>query len=386
MNEAVIVSAVRSPIGRARKGSLVKMRMDDLGAFLVKAALEKLPKFDYKEIEDLYCGCAMPEGEQGMNVGRVIGILARLPYEVSACTYNRFCASSLCAVMESAKSAMIGHGEIFVAAGVETMTNVPMGGYNVSMNPLLTEEECRKHDLPWGYIPMGITAENVAKKYGINREAQDEFAYNSHMKALKAIDEGWFKEEIVLIDLPDGKVLENDEGPRRGTSMEALAKLKPAFDKDGTVTAGNSSQLSDGAAVVVVMSRKKAEALGIKPIARIVSFGTAGVDPEIMGMGPVPATQKALERAGWKLSDIEVIELNEAFAAQSLGVIQELGANPEIINVHGGAVALGHPLGCSGARITVTLIHALKRLGKKKGLATMCVGGGMGGALIIEME
>ncbi len=384
MNEAVIVSAVRSPLAKARKGSLVKYRMDDLGALLVQKALERLPEFDRKEIEDLYCGCAMPEGEQGMNIGRLISILAHLPYEVSACTYNRFCASSLSAIMECAKSVMIGHGEIFLAMGVETMTNVPMGGYNVDMNPKLTEHECAKHDLPWAYIPMGATAENVAKKYNISREDQDKFAYESNMKAAKAIKEGWFKNEIVPVELPDGRVFDTDEGPRPDTTMEALAKLKPAFLEGGSVTAGNSSQLSDGGACCVVMSRKRAEALGIKEMWRIASFGTAGLEPEYMGMGPVPAVKKVLARAGMKLSDIDAIELNEAFAAQGLGVLRQLEADQSKVNLHGGAVALGHPLGCSGARITVTLINVLKRIGGKRGLATMCVGGGMGGALIIE--
>lgn len=384
MNEPVIVSAVRSPIGKARKGSLVKHRMDDLGALLVQNALERIPDFDKKEIEDLYCGCAMPEGEQGMNVGRIIALLARLPQEVSACTYNRFCASSLSAIMESSKSVMVGHGDAFVAVGIETMTNVPMGGFNVDMNPKLTEKECKKHDLPWAYVPMGITAENVAKKYEVSREAQDEFAYESNMKAAKAIKEGWFKDEIVPVELPNGEVFDTDEGPRPDTTKEVLGKLKPAFVQGGTVTAGNSSQLSDGAACCVVMSRKKAESLGIKDMWRVVSFGTAGVHPEYMGMGPVPATKKALGRADMKLDDMDAVELNEAFASQSVAVLGELGANREKVNQHGGAIALGHPLGCSGARIVVTLIGVLNRIGGKRGLATMCVGGGMGGALIIE--
>ncbi len=384
MNEAVIVSAVRSPIGKARKGSLVKYRIDDLGALVVRKALEKLPEFDWHEVEDVYCGCAMPEAEQGMNIGRIISILAGLPLEVSACTYNRFCASSLSAIMEAAKSIWVGFGDVFVSVGVETMTNVPMGGYNISMNPKLTEHAAHEHGYPWYYVPMGVTAENVAKKFGISREDQDEFGYNSHMKAAKAIQEGWFKEEIVPVELPDGRTFDTDEGVRPDTSLEALAKLKPAFVKDGTVTAGNSSQLSDGAAAVIVMDRKKAEALGVQEMWRVVAFATAGVDPEIMGIGPVPATKKALARANMTLDDIDLIELNEAFAAQSLAVIRELGMPMEKVNVHGGAIALGHPLGCSGARIVVTLIHALKRTGGKRGLATMCVGGGMGGALIIE--
>jgi acetyl-CoA acetyltransferase family protein len=358
--------------------------MDDLGALLVQNALERIPDFDKKEIEDLYCGCAMPEGEQGMNVGRIIALLARLPQEVSACTYNRFCASSLSAIMESSKSVMVGHGDAFVAVGIETMTNVPMGGFNVDMNPKLTEKECKKHDLPWAYVPMGITAENVAKKYEVSREAQDEFAYESNMKAAKAIKEGWFKDEIVPVELPNGEVFDTDEGPRPDTTKEVLGKLKPAFVQGGTVTAGNSSQLSDGAACCVVMSRKKAESLGIKDMWRVVSFGTAGVHPEYMGMGPVPATKKALGRADMKLDDMDAVELNEAFASQSVAVLGELGANREKVNQHGGAIALGHPLGCSGARIVVTLIGVLNRIGGKRGLATMCVGGGMGGALIIE--
>ncbi len=384
MNEAVIVSAVRSPIGKARKGSLIKTRMDDLGAHVVKEALKRLPEFDYAEIEDLYCGCAMPEGEQGMNIGRAVGILAGLPISVPGCTINRFCASSLSTIMEGAKGIWAGIGDTYLSVGIETMTNVPMGGFNISMNPKLVEGESKKHGFPWYYVPMGVTAENVARKFEVSREDQDEFAYQSNMKAAKAIQEGWFKNEIVPVTLPDGRVFDTDEGVRPNTTVEALGKLKPAFMKDGSVTAGNSSQLSDGGAAIVLMSHKKAESLGIKNMWRVASFAVAGVDPEIMGMGPEAATKKILARTGLKLDDIDAIELNEAFASQSLAVIRNLGADPAKVNLHGGAIALGHPLGCSGTRIVVTLINVLERIGGKRGLATMCVGGGMGGALLIE--
>ncbi len=384
MNEAVIVSAVRSPIGKARKGSLVKYRMDDLGAVMVKEALKRVPEFDYAEIEDVYCGCAMPEAEQGMNIGRAIGILAGLPISVPGCTINRFCASSLSTIMEGAKGIWAGIGDTYLSVGIETMTNVPMGGFNISMNPKLVEGESHKHGFPWYYVPMGVTAENVARKFEVSREDQDEFAYQSNMKAAKAIEEGWFKNEIAPVTLPDGRVFDTDEGVRPNTTVEALGKLKPAFMKDGSVTAGNSSQLSDGSAAILLMSHKKAESLGIKDMWRVVSFAVAGVDPEIMGMGPEAATKKLLDRTGLKLDDFDAIELNEAFASQSLAVMRNLGADPAKVNLHGGAIALGHPLGCSGTRIVVTLINVLERIGGKRGLATMCVGGGMGGALLIE--
>ena len=384
MNEAVIVSSVRSPIAKARKGSLTKYRMDDLGSLILKEALKRAPEFDQHEIEDVYCGCAMPEGEQGMNIGRNIALLAGLPIEVPACTINRFCASSLSTIMESAKSIWAGFGDIFASVGVETMTNVPMGGFNVSMNPKLTEKGGPEHGFPWAYAPMGITAENVAKEYNVSREDQDAFAYESNMRAAKATAEGWFKDEIAPIELADGRIFDKDEGPRPNTTVETLAKLKPAFIKGGSVTAGNSSQLSDGAAAVIIMNRKRAEALGVKKMWRVRSFAVAGVRPELMGIGPIAATRKVLKRADLKIEDFDLIELNEAFASQSLAVIRTIHMDQAKVNIHGGAIALGHPLGCSGTRIVVTLINALERTGGNRGLATMCVGGGMGGALVIE--
>ncbi len=394
MPEAVVVSAVRTPIGRAVKGSLKDIRADDLAALAVRAAVERVPGLDLNLIEDVILGCAMPEGEQGMNIARIVTALAGLPYTAGGVTVNRFCASSLQAVNMAAQNIMLGMGEVYVAGGIESMSRVPMGGFNPDFNPKLVNnpqgiEVCGKPGTKNPgfdnvYISMGMTAENLAKRYNISREAQDRFALRSHQRAIAATDNGTFKREMVPVPLPDGRVMEVDDGPRRDTSLEKLAALEPAFLKGGTVTAGNSSPLNDGASAVVLMSAEKAKELGITPIARVVSIAVQGVEPEIMGIGPVGAVKKALKRANLTLSDIDLIELNEAFAVQNLAVIQELGIDEEKLNVHGGAIALGHPLGCSGARLVATLMNALQTHDKTLGLATLCVGGGQGVATIFE--
>ena len=395
MAEAVIVSAVRTPIGRATRGALKDVRGDDLAAIAVKAALERVPQLDRSLIEDVIIGCAFPEGEQGMNLARIVGALAGLPETAGGVTVNRFCASSLQAFNMAAQNIMLDLGDAFVAGGVESMSRVPMGGFNPSFNPrLVRPRDGEKIDLPyppialdWGYdsyIPMGMTAENLARQYGISREEQDAFALRSHQKALAAIDSGIFEREIVPVPLPSGKLMDTDEGPRRDTSLERLAALEPAFIGGGSVTAGNSSPLNDGAAAVVLMAAEKARELGIQPLARVITMAVAGVRPDIMGIGPVPAVRKALQRAGMPLSDIDIIELNEAFAAQSLSVVKELGIAMDRLNPHGGAIALGHPLGCSGARLIATLLNDLQTLDKTTGIATLCIGGGQGLATIIE--
>lgn len=396
MPEAVIVSAVRTPIGRANKGALKDVRADDLAAIAVKAAVERVPNLDRSLIEDVILGCAFPEGEQGMNVARLVGALAGLPETAGGVTVNRFCASSLQAVNMAAQNIMLGMGDVFVAGGIENMSRVPMGGFNPSMNPRLIKrsEEDADVDMPYppseleygyfSYIPMGITAENLAREYHISREEQDAFALRSHRLAIAATDSGVFMREIVPVRLPNGGLMEIDEGPRRDTSLEKLAALEPAFIKGGTVTAGNSSPLNDGAAAAVLMSAERARDLGITPLARVHTMAVAGVRPEIMGIGPVPAMRKALQRAAMQLSDIDIIELNEAFAAQSLSVVKAMGIDEEKLNPHGGAIALGHPLGCSGARIVATLINDLQTRDKIWGIATLCIGGGQGLATIIE--
>jgi acetyl-CoA acetyltransferase family protein len=384
MEEAVIVSAVRSPMGRANKGLLTNIRIDDLGAMVVKEALRRVPQIDPSEIEDIIIGCAMPEGEQGMNIARNIGFLAGIPNSSAAFTLNRFCASGLQAINDAALNVMVGNGNIFVTGGVETMTHVPMGGFNPSLN-----ERLMQSGMPDAYISMGMTAENVAAKYRISREDQDKFALASHQKAANATEKGLFKNEMLAIEVttPERKklLLDKDENIRPDTSLEKLATLKPAFKEGGTVTAGNSSPLTDGAAAVIVMSAKRANELGIKPLAKIRAMAISGVDPEFMGIGPVPAVRKVLKRAGMEIGDVDIFELNEAFAAQSLAVIRQLGIPEQKLNPHGGAIALGHPLGCSGARIMATLINDLKQAGKTIGLETMCVGGGQGAATIIEL-
>jgi len=389
MREIVIASSVRTPVGRAFKGSLRATRPDELAAVAIKGALERVPQVDLQEIEDVILGCATPEAEQGMNVARIASLRAGLPVEVSAITINRFCSSGLQAIAMAAERIMSGAADIIVAGGTESMSIIPMGGHKISPNPWLVDH------YPDAYLNMGLTAERLAERFRITREAADAFSLGSHHKALAAIQAGKFEEETVPVPVsfttPNGGAVQRqeiifkvDEGPRADTSLEALAALKPAFHAHGTVTAGNSSQTSDGAAAAVVMSAERAKALGIKPLARYLAFATAGYKPEEMGLGPVFAIPKVLKMAGLQLSDIDVIELNEAFAAQSLAVIQEAGLDPERVNVNGGAIALGHPLGCTGAKLTATILRELKRRNARYGMVTMCVGGGMGAAGIFE--
>ncbi len=394
MPEAVIVSAVRTPIGRANKGALRVVRGDDLGAVAVRAAVERAKGLDPAIIEDVIIGCAFPEGEQGMNVARIITALAGLSVNAGGVTVNRFCASSLQAVNMAAQSIMLGLGDVMVAGGVENMSRVPMGGFNPSFNPKLINnpqgvEICGRpgqYTTDWGqsYIPMGMTAENLAREYHISREDQDRFALRSHQRAIAAIDAGIFARETVPVPLPNGELFTTDEGPRRDTSMEKLAALEPAFLAGGTVTAGNSSPLNDGASGAVLMSAERARELGIRPLARVRTMAVSGVRPDIMGIGPVDAVRKALARAKLQLADIDIIELNEAFAAQSLAVVRVLGIDEEKLNPHGGAIALGHPLGSSGCRLIATLLNDLETLGGTLGMATLCVGGGQGVATIVE--
>lgn len=396
MREVVIASAVRTPVGKAYKGTLRATRPDDLGATAIKGALDRVPQLDPHEIEDVILGCAMPEAEQGMNVARIASLRAGIPIETSAMTINRFCSSGLQSIAIAAERIMAGGAEVIVAGGTESMTMIPMGGHKVSCNPWLVS------NYPDSYLSMGLTAERLAQKYGITREMSDEFSYQSHQKALKAIATGNFEDECVPVNVrftapaiatrgsaavklaTQEIVFKVDEGPRADTTLEALAALKPAFHAKGTVTAGNSSQMSDGAAAAVVMSAERAKALGIQPLVRFIAFATAGCLPEEMGIGPVYAIPKALKLAGLKLSDVDVIELNEAFAAQALSVIKAGELDPAKINVNGGAIALGHPLGCTGAKLTATIIRELKRRNGRYGLVTMCVGGGMGAAGIFE--
>jgi len=389
MRDVVIASSVRTAVGKAYKGTLRATRPDDLAAVAIKGALERVPKLNPQEIEDVVLGCAMPEAEQGMNVARIASLRAGLPVECAAMTINRFCSSGLQAIAIVADRIAAGAYDVAVAGGTESMTMIPMGGHKVSANPWLVD------NYPDAYLSMGLTAERLAKRYGIAREQADEFSLHSHQKAIAAIQAGKFDDEIVPVPVsfttPNGSkpkrieiVFKVDEGPRADTTLEALAALKPAFHVHGTVTAGSSSQMSDGAAAAVLMSAEKAKALGIKPLARFVAFATAGYKPEEMGLGPVFAIPKALKMAGLKLEDIDVIELNEAFAAQSLAVIKEGGLDPAKINPNGGAIALGHPLGCTGAKLTATVIRELKRRSARYGLVTMCVGGGMGAAGIFE--
>ena len=388
--EAVIVAAVRTPIGKARRGGLATVRPDDLAVEVIKELLKRIPQIDPVEIDDVVFGCAFPEGEQGMNMARMISLRAGVPNTVPAETINRFCSSGLQSIAHVAYAIMAGQMDIAIAGGCESMTMVPMAGYKFSPNPYFAAET------PEIYTNMGLTAENVAAKYGINREDQDAFALRSNQLAAAAVDSGRFDPELVPIEVevkeigPDDKpitrkfTVKRDEGPRSDTSLEALAKLKPAFKEGGTVTAGTSSQMSDGAAAVIVMSREKADSLGLKPMARFIAFAVGGVPPEIMGIGPIVAIPKVLKIAGLQLQDIDLIELNEAFAAQSLAVIRELGLNEEITNVNGGAIALGHPLGCTGAKLTTQLIYEMGRRKSKYGMVSMCIGGGMGAAAIFE--
>ncbi len=391
MKEAVIVSAVRTAVGKAPKGTLKNTRPDDLGAAAIREAVNRVPNLDASQIDDVIMGCAFPEAEQGMNVARTAMIAAGLPVETSAMTVNRYCSSGLQTIALAADRIATGGADVIVAGGLETMSMIPMGGNVVRPNPVLVDS------YPDYYLNMGLTAENLAKKYEITREQADAFSLASHQKAASAIKEGRFKDEIVPMtvhvdELDEGGrvrrkevVFDTDEGPRTDSSMEGLAKLRAVFHVNGTVTAGNSSQMSDGAAAAVVMSMEKASDLGLTPLARFVSFATAGCLPEEMGIGPVYAIPKALKLAGLTLDQIDVIELNEAFAAQGLSVMKVLEMDPSKVNVNGGAVALGHPLGCTGAKLTATLLQEMKRRNARYGMVTMCVGGGMGAAGIFEL-
>ncbi|HWG59449.1 MAG TPA: thiolase family protein [Candidatus Acidoferrales bacterium] len=397
MREAVIVSSVRTAVGKAPKGTLRSTRPDDLAAIVIQEALSRAKGLDPKEVEDVILGCAIPEAEQGANVARIASLRAGLPVETSAMTINRFCSSGLQAIALAAQRIMAGQGEVIIAGGTESMSMVPMGGNKVAPNPWLMDHA------PDTYLSMGLTAENLARKHSITREQADRFSLASHQKALAAIREDKFKDEIAPVKISytaleataNGSsngmrpktvevTFDTDEGPRADTSLEALAKLKPVFHARGTVTAGNSSQMSDGAAAAVVMSDERARALGLKPLARFVAFATAGCPPEEMGIGPVFAIPKALRLAGLTLDQIDVIELNEAFAAQALSVIKVAGLDPARVNVNGGAVALGHPLGCTGAKLTATILRELARRNARYGMVTMCIGGGMGAAGIFE--
>jgi acetyl-CoA acyltransferase len=397
MREAVLVSSVRTAVGKAPKGTLRTTRPDDLAALVIKEALAGAKGVRPEDIEDVIIGCATPEAEQGMNLARIASLRAGLPVSVSAMTINRFCSSGLQAIAIAAERIMSGQGDIAIAGGAESMSMVPMGGHKIAPNPWLME------NYPDAYINMGLTAENLAKKYGITRQQADEFSVASHQKALAAIVAGRFKDEIVPVAVSYAVLeasanasgsgakpktvnvtFDTDEGPRSDTSVEALGKLKPVFHARGVVTAGNSSQMSDGAAAAVVMSAERARELGLTPLARFVAYATAGAPPEEMGIGPVSAIPKALKIAGLKLDQIDLIELNEAFAAQALSVIKVAGLDPARVNVNGGAVALGHPLGCTGAKLTATILRELARRNARYGLVTMCIGGGMGAAGIFE--
>jgi acetyl-CoA acyltransferase len=389
MTEAVIVSAVRTAVGKAPNGTLRGTRPDDLGAVAIREALKRAPGIPAADVDDVILGCAMPEGEQGLNVARIASLRAGVPVTASAVTVNRFCSSGLQAIAYAAERVMCGSASVVVAGGTESMSLVPMGGNKLSPNPSLVDS------YPDVYLSTGLVAENHARESGISREEQDAFALRSHQRAIAAIDEGRFADETVavsaqLIDASNGRPHASsvpftvDEGPRRDTTLEALAKLRPAFHARGTVTAGNSSQTSDGAAATIVTSAEYAREHGLQPMARFVTFATAGVEPERFGIGPVPAIRKALKQAGLTLDQIDLIELNEAFASQVLACLKELPIDPERLNVNGGAIALGHPLGCTGAKLTTTILHEMRRRNARYGLVSMCVGGGMGAAGIFE--
>ena len=389
MREAYIVAGFRTAVGKAKKGGFRFFRPDDLAAEVIKHLLKSVPQLDPHRVDDLIVGNAVPEAEQGLQIGRMIALLS-LPLEVPGETVNRYCASGADTIASAVARIRTGMAECIIAGGTESMSLVPTTGWKLSPNYKIAVEH------PEYYLGMGLTAEEVAKDYKISRADQDEFSYHSHMKAINAIKNGFFKEEIVPVEveetyLENGKkkikkfVVDTDEGPRADTSLEALAKLKPVFAAGGTVTAGNSSQTSDGAAFVLVMSDEMIKELNLKPVARLVSYSLAGVDPRVMGIGPVAAVPKALKKAGLKLDEIDLVELNEAFASQSLAVIRELGINQDILNVNGGAIALGHPLGCTGAKLTVQILNELRRRKKKYGMVTACVGGGQGVAAIYEL-
>jgi acetyl-CoA acyltransferase len=390
MRDAVIVSAVRTAVGKAPKGTLRDTRPDEMGAAVIKESIARVAGLEAAEIEDVIMGCAMPEAEQGMNVARAAAIRAGLPVETSAMTINRFCSSGLQSIAIAADRIRTGGAEVAVAGGLETMSMIPMGGHIIRPNPYLVEH------YPDFYLNMGLATENVARKYEVSREDQDAFSLRSHQRAARALDEGKFKDETVPLKVTleelDSKgrkqrreiTFDEDEGVRRDTSLEGLTKLKPAFHVKGTITAGNASQMSDGAAAAVLMADERARALGAKPMARFIAYATAGCPPEEMGIGPVFAIPKALKIAGLTLDQIDVIELNEAFAAQSLAVIRTLGLDEEKVNVNGGAIALGHPLGCTGAKLVASILRELERRNARYGMVTMCVGGGMGAAGIFE--
>lgn len=389
MTNAVIISVARTAVGKAPRGTLRTTRPEAMAATVIQAVMERAPEVGPQEIDDVILGCAMPEAEQGMNVGRIASLQAGLPVDVPAQTVNRFCSSGLQTIALAAQQIMSGMGEAIIAGGVETMSRVPMSSNKFMANPTLAQEH------PGVYISMGLTAENLARQFEVTRAEQDLFALRSHQRAATAQDAGTFDAEIVPLEveitLGEGQAthtyqttFDKDEGIRRDTSLEALAKLRPVFHVQGSVTAGNSSQTSDGAAAVLVMSEERAKSLGLKPMARFRSFAVAGVPPEVMGIGPVAAVPKALKLAGVTLADIDLVELNEAFAAQALAVIRKLGLDEDKVNVNGGAIALGHPLGCTGAKLTVQMLHELTRQDKQFGLVTMCIGGGMGAAGIVE--
>jgi acetyl-CoA acyltransferase len=388
--EAVILAAARTAVGKARRGSLATTRPDELAAKVIEELLRRVEGIEPKEVDDVIMGCAFPEGEQGLNMARLSALRAGLPNTVGGETINRFCSSGLQSIAHAAYQIMSGQADVIIAGGAESMSMVPMTGNKFTPNPTFAS------DCPEVFTNMGLTAENVAEKYSVSREEQDEFAYRSNIRAAEAVNSGRFDPEIVPVEGeivepgPDGRprtrsfVFKRDEGPRADTTIEALAKLRPVFREGGTVTAGNSSQMSDGAAGVVVAARAKAEEAGLKPLVRFLSFAVGGVPPELMGIGPITAIPKALKLAGLSLKDIGLIELNEAFASQALAVIHEMGLDLEKVNVNGGAIALGHPLGCSGAKLTTQMIYEMKRRGVRYGLVTMCVGGGMGAAGVFE--
>jgi acetyl-CoA acyltransferase len=387
--EAVIVAAVRTAVGKAKRGALATVRPDELAATVIRGLLKAVPSLVPEAIDDVILGCAMPEGEQGLNVARIASLKAGLPVSVPARTVNRFCSSGLQTVADAAAAIRVGWADVVIAGGTESMSMVPMIGNKFAPDPGLALAQ------PEVYLSMGLTAERVAAEFGVSREDQDEFALRSHQRAVRALDEGRFADEIVPVEVrvveaqgvdshERAEVFRVDEGPRRDTDRESLARLKPVFQRGGTVTAGNSSQMSDGAAALLLMDQGRAEAMGLKPLARFAAFGVAGVRPEVMGIGPVEAVPKALRQAGLSLADIEIIELNEAFAAQALAVVRLLEMDPERVNVNGGAIALGHPLGCTGAKLTTQLVFEMGRQGARHGLVTMCVGGGMGAAGILE--
>jgi acetyl-CoA acyltransferase len=390
MQDAVVVAATRTAVGKAPNGALKTVRPDEMAAAVIGGALRRAPGIDPREVDDVIMGCAMPEAEQGLNVARIASLRAGVPVDASAVTMNRFCASGLQAIASGAEHIMCGFANIIIAGGTESMSLVPMGGNKVCPNPTLVDE------YPDVYLSTGLVAENHARDYSISRDEQDAFALRSHQRAVAAIEAGRYTDEITPLTFrvavpQNGKpaglrdvTFTQDEGPRRDTSSEALAKLRPAFHATGTVTAGNSSQTSDGAAAVVLMSAAAAKARGLQPLARFVAYATAGVAPERFGIGPVPAVRKVLERAGLTLDQIDLVELNEAFAAQVLAVLRELPIDPDRLNVNGGAIALGHPLGCTGAKLTTSILYEMRRRNARYGLVTMCVGGGMGAAGIFE--